>query len=84
MYFTALQALAPGTLVLMAVARPFSDDAEIPFLIALLTTAYKPVIAFEWAPKAVMTPTAPPETKASVPANQGDAGLTRPSEVPQK
>lgn len=56
MYFTALQALAPGTLVLMALARPFSDDAETPFLIALLTTAYKPVIAFEWAPKAVSAP----------------------------
>jgi hypothetical protein len=47
-YFTVIQALAPGTLVFMALARPYSDDAEIPFLLALITTAYKPVIAFRW------------------------------------
>jgi hypothetical protein len=68
MYFTALQALAPGTLVLMAVARPFSDDAEIPFLIALLTTAYKPVIAFRWPEKA--EPTSSPTEEKVVPSQK--------------
>jgi hypothetical protein len=56
MYFTVIQALAPGTLVFMALARPYSDDAEIPFLLALITTAYKPVIAFQWPRKTEPSP----------------------------
>jgi hypothetical protein len=67
-YFTAIQALAPGTLVFMALARPFSDDAQIPFLLALITTAYKPVIAFKWPQKAQPSPTPPHEKKAPPPS----------------
>lgn len=83
-YFTMIQALAPGTLVFMALARPFSDDAEIPFLLALITTAYKPVVAFDLAAKAASARVTPSENKASHPADQGDASVTRPLEVPQK